>query len=121
MSCPYCSITLEDAWIATEHVIAIPHATPLVSCHVVVAPRRHAAAFYDLDVHEQRMVWDAIGLLRGRIRQSLQNVEGFDVGFADGADGDPDAHACVHVVPRIAGQRVALPEGPEWVNLDAIE
>jgi len=118
LACPFCSIKSEDALVATEHVVAIQSPTPLVTFHTVVAPRRHAAAFYDLDVQEQRMIWNAIGALRTRIAESIQ-VEGFDVGFADGAPEDPEAHGCVHLVPRIPGRRVKLPGGMEWVDLDS--
>jgi diadenosine tetraphosphate (Ap4A) HIT family hydrolase len=119
LACTYCSTSVEDAWIATDFVIAVPHPAPLVACHLVVAPRRHVAAFYDLDVQEQRMVWDAIGMLRRRISETLPRVQGFDVGFADGEHDDPDAHTCVHVVPRLAGTHVTLPAGPDWVDLDS--
>ena len=103
----------------TEFVVAIPHALPLASCHIVVAPRRHVAAFYDLDVQEQRMIWNALDQLRRRISASL-SVEGFDAGFVDAPAGDElDFHTHVHLVPRIAGQRVALPHNAEWVDLGA--
>src|SRR5258706_6441968 len=76
--CPYCSFTPEDAWIVSDEVVAIPHPFPLASCHVLVAPRRHVAGFYDLDVGEQRQIWEVLNELRKRITLSL-HVEGFDV------------------------------------------
>jgi diadenosine tetraphosphate (Ap4A) HIT family hydrolase len=101
----------------SEFVVAIPHPHPLATCHVVVAPRRHVAAFYDLDVQEQRMVWNVLWQLRERIMASL-NVEGFDAGFVDAAPGDDDsAHAFVHLIPRVTGERVELPKQGEWVDL----
>jgi diadenosine tetraphosphate (Ap4A) HIT family hydrolase len=100
-------------------VVAIPHSSPLASCHLVVAPRRHVAAFYDLDVQEQRMIWIALDQLRRRISACL-SVDGFDAGFVDAPAGDElDFHTHVHLVPRIAGQRVALPRDAEWVDLGA--
>jgi diadenosine tetraphosphate (Ap4A) HIT family hydrolase len=116
-ACLYCA-SPDDAWILTDEVVAVPHHSPLASCHVVVAPRRHVAAFYDLDVGEQRQIWDVLAELRKRIAVSLQ-VEGFDVGFVDGEHDDPHAHAYVHVIPRIVGDNVELPRGVEWVDLDA--
>jgi diadenosine tetraphosphate (Ap4A) HIT family hydrolase len=85
---------------------------------MVVAPRRHVVAFYDLDVGEQRYIWDVLGILRERISATLK-VDGFDVGFSDGAVNDPDAHAVVHLVPRFAGAKVELPAEIEWVALDS--
>jgi diadenosine tetraphosphate (Ap4A) HIT family hydrolase len=84
---------------------------------MVIAPRRHVAAFYDLDVQEQRMIWDALAQLRSRIAISIA-VEGFDAGFVDAPVGaEQDFHASVQLVPRIPGQRAALPSDIEWVDL----
>ena len=114
-ACPYCSIVSEDAWIVTPDAIAIPHPHPLTPCHIVIAPRRHVAGFYDLDVQEQRAIWYVVGEIRKRISQSLK-VEGFDIGFEDGSpDDDALAHAVVHVVPRSPGPPVTLKPGVEWV------
>jgi|ERR1035441_1755432 diadenosine tetraphosphate (Ap4A) HIT family hydrolase len=116
-TCPYCSVAPEDAWVCTEFVVAVPHPVPLASCHLIVAPRRHVAAFYDLDVQEQRMIWDAISQLCRRITTSMA-VEGFDAGFVDAPVGyEPGFHAYLHLLPRIPGQSVALPSDVEWVDL----
>jgi diadenosine tetraphosphate (Ap4A) HIT family hydrolase len=110
----------EDAWILTEFVVAVSHADPLSPCHAVIAPRRHVAAFYDLDVQEQRMIWDMIGEIRRRVASTLK-VEGFDIGFADAPPNDKDpAHAHIHIVPRTAGARADLPAGIEWVYLGPV-
>ena len=83
----------------------------------MVAPRRHVAAFYDLDVQEQRIIWDLLAQLRERITESLK-IEGFDVGFADYPTGDEGSgHAFVHLIPRIPGESVQRPRGVEWVDL----
>jgi diadenosine tetraphosphate (Ap4A) HIT family hydrolase len=50
----FCSTSPDDAWVTSEYGIAVPPAQPLTPGHVVVAPRRHVAGFYDLDVEEQR-------------------------------------------------------------------
>lgn len=114
--CPYCSITPEDAWILTEHAVAMPHPSPLTAWHIVIAPRRHVAGFYDLDVQEQRMLWYMVGEIRQRIASTVE-VEGFDIGFEDGSPDDQNpAHARIHVVPRRPGARVNLPGGIEWVD-----
>jgi diadenosine tetraphosphate (Ap4A) HIT family hydrolase len=117
-TCPYCAPSPEDAWILTEDVVAVPHPSPFTAFHVVVAPRRHVTAFYDLDVGEQRGVWDVIGVLRDRIAAALP-VIGFDIGFQDAAVDEPDAHAVVHVMPRVTGAPVRLPGNIDWVILDS--
>jgi len=114
--CPYCSISAEDAWISSEHAVAIPHPNSPIPCHVVVAPRRHVAAFYDLDVQEQRAIWDALRQLRQKVAGSI-SVEGFDAGFVDVARGAEPAHTHVHLIPRITGEPFERPAGAEWVDL----
>jgi diadenosine tetraphosphate (Ap4A) HIT family hydrolase len=100
-----------------RRVVAVPHPIPLNACHLIVAPRRHVAAFYDLDVQEQRMIWEAISQLCRRIAASVP-VEGFDAGFVDAPAGDElDFHAYLHLVPRIPGESVVLPSDAEWVDL----
>jgi diadenosine tetraphosphate (Ap4A) HIT family hydrolase len=117
LPCPYCAVSPEDAWVSTEFVVAVPHPSPLVSCHLIVAPRRHVAAFYDLDVQEQHMIWNALSQLRQRIAATIA-VEGFDAGFVDAPVGyELDFHTYVHLVPRTRGQYVALPSDVEWVDL----
>jgi diadenosine tetraphosphate (Ap4A) HIT family hydrolase len=113
--CPYCSASADDAWIINEHVIAIPAKDAVTACHIIVAPRRHVPGFYDLDVQEQRMIWETLRDLRQRIRQSL-SVEGFDAGFVDcpGAPG----HTHVHLIPRNPEHSVQRPSGAEWVALE---
>jgi diadenosine tetraphosphate (Ap4A) HIT family hydrolase len=98
--------------------VALPHPSPFTAFHVVVAPRRHVAAFYDLDVGEQRGIWDVLGMLRERIAGTLP-VAGFDVGFHDAGPDNPEGHAVVHLMPRVAGTPARLPGNIEWVVLDS--
>jgi diadenosine tetraphosphate (Ap4A) HIT family hydrolase len=116
-TCPYCSVAPEDAWVCTEFVVALPHPSPLAPCHLIVASRRHVAAFYDLDVQEQHMLWEAISQLCRRIAASVA-TDGFDAGFVDApASIALDFHSYLHLVPRIPGQNVELPRDAEWVDL----
>ena len=103
-------------WIINEYAVAIPPANPIASCHVIVAPRRHVASFYDLDVQEQRVIWDMLHDLRKRITEALA-VQGFDAGFVDVPAGKEPAHTHVHLVPRVAGETVQLRSEAEWVDL----
>ena len=84
---------------------------------MIVAPRRHVPAFYDLDVQEQRVIWDMLRQLRERISQSMK-VEAFDAGFVDAGMADGDGHTHVHLIPRMAGETGARPAGAEWVALE---
>jgi diadenosine tetraphosphate (Ap4A) HIT family hydrolase len=84
---------------------------------MIVIPRRHVAVFYDLDVQEQHMIWDAIAQLCRRIAPSV-GAEGFHAGFVDIPAGyELDFHAHLHLLPRIPGHSVVLPSDVEWVDL----
>ena len=112
--CTYCAIAPEEAWIATEQAVAVPHPEPLATWHIVVAPRRHVSTVFDLDAGEQRGLWEIVTEIRIRICRSMR-IQGFHLGFADSPEGH--SHACVHIVPRIAGEeRVVLPAGMQWVD-----
>jgi diadenosine tetraphosphate (Ap4A) HIT family hydrolase len=103
--------------MSTGFVVAVPHPIPLAPCHLTIAPRRHVSAFYELDVQEQRMMWDALAQLCRQITASLA-VEGFLAGFVDLPPGEElDFHSYIHLVPRIAGRNVDLPGDAEWVDL----
>jgi len=111
--CIYCAIPSEEAWIATDQAVAIPHPEPIATCHMVVAPRRHVSSLYALDAAEQLALWAIVDEVRARLSRSMR-IEGFDLGFADSPDGD--SHVSVHIVPRLPGERVALPHGMQWVD-----
>ena len=84
--------------------------------HVTIAPRRHVPCFYDLDVQEQRAVWNLVGSIKGEIERSLR-ITNFRVGFADAEPGT-QGHAMVHVVPVAPGVILDLPHGIEWISED---
>ena len=81
---------------------------------MVVIPRRHVRAFYDLDVEEQRVLWQLVNEIRTRISSSLV-VKEFAVGFLDGAPAS-DGHASVQVIPRTPDDGIDLPPGIQWVK-----
>ena len=112
-TCPFCSANSEDAWIMDERAVALPKLEPIAPGHALVAARRHVACFYDLDVVEQRAVWNMVAAVKQRIAEGLK-VARFEVGFADFDSGDGHAH--IHVIPRGVDEDFELPGGIEWVK-----
>ncbi len=82
---------------------------------MIVIPRRHVPAFYDLDVSEQRAIWEIVTMLRQRISAAIP-ATGFHAGFRD---VPPDGHVEVHLVPHMSAGRLVLPAEIEWVDLDS--
>ena len=76
----------------------------------MVVPRRHVQRFYDLDVEEQRRVWDMVTEVQRRVITALE-VDAVDIGFADSRDSE--GHLAVHVVPRSGA---TVPAGIEWIR-----
>src|ERR1019366_4101801 len=85
LTCLFCSTSPDDAWVTSEYGIAVPAAQPLTPGHVVVAPRRHVAGFYDLDVEEQHGLWDLVSEVRRHIIAGV-HVESVAIGFEDGEE-----------------------------------
>lgn len=115
-SCPYCSISREDAWFSNDHAKAMPHRQPVSRFHFVIASARHVQAFYDLDVQEQRAIWGIVGDIQKRLAAEMR-LEGFHIGFEDCPSSED--HAVVHVIPGIAGEHLQLPAEIEWVYTEA--
>lgn len=113
-NCIYCDVSPDEAWISTDLAMAVPHPQPLTPCHMVVVPRRHVRAFYDLDVEEQRVLWELVNEIRKRISAVLV-VKSFEVGFLDGPPLS-DTHASVQIIPRTGDEEIELPAGVEWVK-----
>jgi diadenosine tetraphosphate (Ap4A) HIT family hydrolase len=110
-TCLFCSTSPDDAWGCTAYGTALPAAQPLTPGHIVVAPRRHVVRFFDLDVEEQRGLWDLVSEVRKHVVAAL-HVESATIGFED-SEGD-QGHTHIHVVPRRPD--VELPRGIEWVT-----
>ncbi len=77
----------------------------------MVAPSRHVAGFYDLDVEEQRGLWNLVSEVRRHVMATLL-VKSTSIGFEDGEENQGHTH--IHVVPHRAG--LQLPGGIEWVT-----
>ena len=110
-TCLFCSTSRDDAWASSEYGIAVPAAQPMTPGHVVVFPHRHVSAFYDLDVEEQRGLWDLVAEVHRHVMVAL-HVETAAIGFEDCVEGQ--GHTRIHVVPQWPG--VELPDGIEWVT-----
>jgi len=107
----FCSTSPDDVWLASKYGIALPAAAPLTPGHVVVAPSRHVAGFYELDVEEQHGLWALVSEVRSHMMATLP-VASTRIGFEDGIEDGGHTH--IHVVPCRPG--VQLPDGIEWVT-----
>ncbi len=119
-SCHLCSIPPGQAWIETDHAVAIADPNPVCDGHAVVGPRAHVNNIYALTMPEQRAVWDVVTQVRERLLTGLK-PDGFSIGFTDSLEGPgAAAHVHVHVVPRRRDDSLELRDGIEWVTDDEL-
>ncbi len=70
---------------------------------MLVAPRKHVGTIYELNMAEQKAIWELVGEVRERLLIGLK-PDGFHIGFEDALAGlNGVAHAHVHIVPRANG------------------
>ena len=71
--------------------------------HVLVAPRRHVADFFEMTPAEQGAVLDLLNRAR-RFIQEQHQPDGYNIGVNVGkAAGQSRMHVHVHLIPRYAG------------------
>jgi diadenosine tetraphosphate (Ap4A) HIT family hydrolase len=114
-SCPFCTIDHGQATADNEHALAFPDAFPVAVGHTLVISRKHVSSIYELETHEQRAVWELVGVVRQRLLAE-QRPDGFNIGFNDGVDaGQTVPHAHVHIIPRRHGDVPDPRGGIRWV------
>src|SRR3954451_18553270 len=112
--CPFCAVG-ERKWLENDAAVAFPDAYPLAEGHTLVAPRPHVRSLYELNAHQQSLVWELVAEVRQRLLVGLK-PDAFNIGVNDGlAAGQTVDHAHVHVIPRWNGD-VADPRGGiRWI------
>jgi histidine triad (HIT) family protein len=89
--------------------------------HNIVVPKEHAPTLHALPMTAQRGVWALVSEVRGRLNTGLVPDGGIIIGCLDGLTAAvPVPHKVIHVVPRQAGEDVALPECSEWIADDGV-
>ena len=121
MNCPYCAIAAARVWIESEHAVAFSADAPATDGHIIVVPKEHVPSIHALPMAVQKSVWALVSEVRGRLRTGIVPDGGFSIGFLDGLTAAvPVPHTVIHVVPRRAGEDVALPECGEWIADDGV-
>ena len=93
------SVVFED-----ERTVALMDLHPVNPGHVLLIPRRHAAALADLDEETGAHVFRLAMRMQQAIRGSGVRCEGINVFVADGeAAGQDVFHFHLHVIPRFDG------------------
>jgi ATP adenylyltransferase len=94
-----------------ELALALYDAHPVTPLHALIAPRRHAAIYFDLHDPERRAINLLLDQVRLKVLAEDKVVEGFNVGINCGESaGQTIMHCHVHLIPRRPGD-VDQPRG----------
>jgi diadenosine tetraphosphate (Ap4A) HIT family hydrolase len=100
--CPFCH--LGDRVLAENRLsVAVRDREPAAEGHTLVIPKRHCTSFFDLEPAEVEACYELVRRERAALRTALA-PDGFNVGVNDGPSaGQGVEHACLHLIPRYAG------------------
>ena len=106
--CVFCDLVVGEgeASVAYEDevLVALMDLHPVNPGHVLLIPRRHAAAMSDLDEETGAHVFRIAMRIQQAVRRSGVRCEGINVFVADGEAAFQDVfHFHLHVIPRFDG------------------
>jgi len=106
--CVFCDLVVGEgeASVAYEDevVVALMDLNPVNPGHVLLIPRRHAAAMSDLDEETGAHVFRIAMRMQQALRNSGVRCEGVNLFVADGEAAFQDVfHFHLHVIPRFDG------------------
>jgi diadenosine tetraphosphate (Ap4A) HIT family hydrolase len=108
-----------------DAVMALMDIAPVNPGHLMVLPRRHAAALADLDEETGAHVFVVAMRMAAAVRKSGVRCEGVNLFLADGEVAFQDVfHVHLHVLPRWQGDSFRVDADwsarPEREELDAV-
>lgn len=120
--CPFCA----DGQAGFEERILVRDKTsfciydkyPVSDGHALVISDRHVSSFFELDICEQRSMFETLSRAKALIDKE-KNPQGYNIGINDGAvAGQTIFHVHIHLIPRYDGD-VDMPEGGvRWIFPD---
>jgi len=117
--CPFCRrIEEEDIFASSPLALAFPDAYPLSPGHMLVVPRRHEPAFFDLTPAEHGQMLTLASELHGLLVEEL-GFDGVNLGVNCGElAGQTVPHAHLHFIPRYRGDVAEPAGGIRWILPD---
>ena len=121
-SCVFCDIIRGQSPASMvytdEQAIAFMDIRPVVSGHLLVIPRVHAASLADLDVDAGAHLFRVGMKLATALRRSTLRCEGINFFLADGVAAGQDVfHVHLHILPRFQGDGFGLRFPPGYWDL----
>lgn len=110
-TCCFCNLDRKREVISeTATAVAFYDRFPVSNGHVLVIPKRHAANYFELTIHEQRALWLLVNRCKEIVSKKYQ-PDGFNVGInINESAGQTVMHVHIHLIPRYNGD-VENPRG----------
>lgn len=116
VSCPFCLPPVDRILFDIDLVRVLNDLYPVTSGHLLVVPRRHVAGWDEATSDEKAALLLAIERARSMASERDPKVDGFNVGWNDGASaGQTVMHLHIHVIPRRCGDVEDPRGGIRWV------
>jgi ATP adenylyltransferase len=102
--CPFCLTSERKPLLENSLAIIVKDKHPVTDRHVLVAPKRHTADYFELGTAETRACHDLVSRARVLLLGQDASILGFNVGINSGAvAGQTVMHCHIHLIPRRAG------------------
>jgi len=120
--CVFCDIIRGQSPVSTvyadEQAIAFMDIQPVVTGHLLVIPRVHAANLADLDPSTGAHLFRVGMKLAAALRRSTLRCEGINFFLADGVAAGQDVfHVHFHILPRFQGDGFGFRFPPSYWDL----
>ena len=109
--CLFCRVNPNHLVAEDELCYAAKDSFPVTEFHMLIIPKRHVAAYFDLNLSEVTAMHDMLVEMKNAIETKDNSVTGFNIGVNAGKDaGQSIFHVHVHLIPRRKGD-VENPRG----------
>ena len=109
--CLFCRVNLKHLVAEDELCYAAKDSFPVTEFHMLIIPKRHVAAYFDLNLSEVTAMHDMLVEMKKAIETKDNSVTGFNIGVNSGKDaGQSIFHVHIHLIPRRKGD-VENPRG----------
>jgi diadenosine tetraphosphate (Ap4A) HIT family hydrolase len=102
MKCPFCSPSRSPV-LSSKHSFAFYDAYPVSEGHLLVVPKEHVPAYFQLSEQQESDLWKLVQRAKEHLEKKY-HPDGFNVGFNEGAAaGQTIHHVHIHIIPRYQG------------------
>ena len=109
--CLFCNTDNKEYLFENDLAFATFDSYPVSKFHVLIVPKRHVKNYFELSNDEFVACNKMIMLIKNKIEQDDQTIEGFNIGSNTGkVAGQSINHCHIHLIPRREGD-VENPRG----------